>query len=77
MYDIRSWNKPRELPLGIAALAASIGCFGIVVPSMEQTWFVGPIGKRTGDIGFEVAFFLAGLLYYPLRKLEIKYQGRL
>ncbi|KAF9048223.1 hypothetical protein BDZ89DRAFT_1057799 [Hymenopellis radicata] len=76
-YDIRSWNKPRELPWGIAALAASIGCFGLVVPCMEQTWFVGPIGKTTGDIGFEVAFFLAGLLYYPLRKLEIKYQGRL
>jgi len=41
---------------------------------MDQVWFVGPIGQKTGDIGFEVAFPLAGLLYFPLRTLELRYQ---
>jgi hypothetical protein len=42
---------------------------------MNQVWYQGPIGMTSGDIGFEVAFPLAGLLYLPLRKLELKYQN--
>ena len=75
-YKISSWNKPRELPWGAAALAAGIGSFGLVIPCMEQLWFIGPIGHKTGDIGFEVAFVLTAILYVPLRKLEIKMSGR-
>jgi len=41
---------------------------------MNQVWFQGPIGVKTGDIGFEVAFPLAAILYYPLRRLELNYQ---
>lgn len=75
-YDISSWNKPGELPWGAAAVSAVIGSFGLVIPCMEQLWFVGPIGHITGDIGFEVAFALTAILYVPLRKLEIKVSGR-
>lgn len=73
-YDHSSWNNPRRLPWGAAAIAAVILSFGLVIPCMQQVWFEGPIGTKTGDIGFEVAFPLAGILYFPLRKLELKYQ---
>ncbi|KAK0192388.1 permease for cytosine/purines, uracil, thiamine, allantoin-domain-containing protein [Armillaria mellea] len=48
------------------------GVFGLVVPCMEQIWFVGPIAKTTGDIGFEVAFAVTALLYLPLRAADIR-----
>jgi hypothetical protein len=43
---------------------------------MDQTWWVGPIGKKTGDIGFELAFFMTGLIYGGTRKLELTLQPR-
>lgn len=76
-YDKRYWNVPGKLPPGIAALAAGILSFAIVIPSMHQVWFTGPIGKTTGDIGFEVAFAAAGVLYFPFRWLEIRFRGML
>ncbi|KAF9564518.1 NCS cytosine-purine permease [Agrocybe pediades] len=75
LYDVKAWNVPRRLPSGLAALAAGISCFGVVIPSMEQVWFTGPIAKSTGDIGFEVAFAVAGILYFPFRWLEIRWRG--
>lgn len=69
-YDFTAWNDPHRLPPGMAALGAAILSMGLVVPSMEQVWFTGPIGHKTGDIGFEVAFALTAVLYVPLRWLE-------
>ncbi|RDB27544.1 Purine-cytosine permease fcyB [Hypsizygus marmoreus] len=71
-YDVAQWNVPRRLPSGIAALGAGICSFGLVVPCMEQVWFIGPIGKSTGDIGFEVAFVVSVILYVPFRALEVR-----
>ncbi|KAK7700781.1 hypothetical protein SLS57_011973 [Botryosphaeria dothidea] len=76
-YDRSIWKNPRKLPSGIAAITAGVGSFALVIPCMAATWYTGPIAEHTGDIGFEVAFVLAGLLYFPLRTLEIKIQGRL
>ncbi|KAH0834778.1 cytosine-purine permease [Lanmaoa asiatica] len=73
-YDQADWNVAKRLPWGAAAVTAGILSFGLIIPSMNQIWFVGPIGLNTGDIGFEVAFPLAGLLYVPLRTLECHYQ---
>jgi len=73
-YDHADWNVAKRLPWGLAAVAAGALSFGLVIPCMNQVWFAGPIGKISGDIGFEVAFPLAGLLYVPLRKLELQYQ---
>ena len=56
----------------IAALA-----FGLIIPCMAQIPFTGPIAEKTGDIGFEVGWFLAGLLYVPFRTLEIRLKGGL
>jgi purine-cytosine permease-like protein len=71
-----AWDDTKELPLGVAAFGASLLCLGLLIPSMAQIWFTGPIGEKTGDIGFEVAFLLAGILYVPLRYLERKMCGR-
>lgn len=71
-----AWNDPKQLPFGFAAIGAGILCLGLVIPSMAQIWFTGPIGKITGDIGFEVAFVLAALLYVPLRYAERRFSGK-
>ncbi|EIW77295.1 NCS cytosine-purine permease [Coniophora puteana RWD-64-598 SS2] len=73
-YDQRDWDVPGRLPWGAAALGAGILSFALIIPCMNQIWFVGPIGAVTGDIGFEVAFPLAAVLYIPLRKMELRYQ---
>lgn len=70
-YDLRYWNSPRQLPTGVSALISCILACGLIVPSMNQTWWVGPIGKKAGDIGFELAFFGTGLIYLGARKVEL------
>ncbi|MBE3047748.1 hypothetical protein IMZ48_35615 [Candidatus Bathyarchaeota archaeon] len=75
-YDLKGWDTAGRLPSGIAALGASVLSFALVVPGMDQLWFVGPIAKTTGDIGFEVAFAITAILYVPFRWLEIRIQGR-
>ncbi|KUJ10418.1 putative purine-cytosine permease FCY2 [Mollisia scopiformis] len=75
-YDASIWNNSKLLPSGIAALVALIVPFVIVIPSMDQIWYVGPIAKTTGDLGFEFALVITPFIYYPLRKLEIgKFRG--
>ncbi|KAK0739587.1 permease for cytosine/purines, uracil, thiamine, allantoin-domain-containing protein [Apiosordaria backusii] len=75
-YDPEAWNDARLLPWGVAALASSALCFAVVVPSMAQVWWTGPIARTTGDIGFELAFVVSALLYVPLRWVERRYLGR-
>ena len=75
LYKPRAWNVPVLLPTGIAAVAAGVGCFGLVIPSIAQVWFTGPIAKTTGDIGFEIAFVTSVALYLPLRWVEIRWRG--
>ncbi|CAK7216718.1 hypothetical protein SCUCBS95973_002901 [Sporothrix curviconia] len=74
--DPAIWNDSRRLPTGLAALAALLVPFGLVVPSMDQVWYTGPIAEVTGDLGFEFATVLGILIYVPLRSLEIRL-GRL
>ncbi|KAG1867285.1 permease for cytosine/purines, uracil, thiamine, allantoin-domain-containing protein [Suillus subalutaceus] len=74
-YNHAIWNVPGRLPWGAAAITAVIMSFALIIPCMNQIWYQGPIGITSGDIGFEIAFPLAGLLYLPLRKLELKYQN--
>lgn len=75
-YNIEAWNSPSRLPIGAAALFAGLAAFGIAVICMDQVWFVGPVAKTTGDIGFEVAVVAAGLLYVAARALEVRKQRR-
>ncbi|KAI0157164.1 permease for cytosine/purines, uracil, thiamine, allantoin-domain-containing protein [Hypoxylon sp. FL1284] len=75
-YDHDSWNVASRLPWGIAALMASALSFALVIPSMSQVWFEGPIAAKSGDIGFEMAFAVTAVLYLPLRYLERRISGR-
>ncbi|KAL5514386.1 hypothetical protein ACEPAG_2474 [Sanghuangporus baumii] len=76
-YPLRDWNTPSLLPSGIPALLSSVISYGLVIPCMDQVWYVGPIARKTGDIGFEVAFVLTVLFYVPLRWVEVMRRGRL
>ncbi|KAL5634593.1 hypothetical protein ACGC1H_002589 [Rhizoctonia solani] len=69
-YDTTAWDTPSALPTGLAALAAFAASFALIVPSMNQVWFQGPIGRVVGDVGFEVGFGLAGVLYAVFRSVE-------
>ncbi|EMD31874.1 hypothetical protein CERSUDRAFT_119154 [Gelatoporia subvermispora B] len=73
-YDLTAWNDWRRLPTGLAALSAGALACALIVPSMNQVWFVGPIAKTTGDIGFELAFVTTALCYVPLRLLELRFK---
>lgn len=75
-YDHAIWNVAKALPTGLAALGASALSFALVIPSMAQVWYTGPIAKHTGDIGFEMTFAVTALLYVPFRYLEIRLLGR-
>lgn len=76
-YDHAAWNVGRKLPTGVPALLASIISFGLVVPGMAEVWYTGPIAETTGDIGFEMAFVVTAIFYFPLRWAEIKWRGHL
>lgn len=75
-YDHASWNVASKLPLGVAAIGASLVSMALVIPGMEEPWYTGPIAKTTGDIGFEMAFVVTALAYLPFRWLEIRLSGR-
>ncbi|KAK1593547.1 NCS1 nucleoside transporter [Colletotrichum navitas] len=53
LYDYHSWNVTSSLPSGVAALAAGILSFGLVVPCMAQAWWTGPIAKVTEHLKSE------------------------
>jgi hypothetical protein len=42
---------------------------------MNQVLYMGPIARKIGDIGFEVAIVVTALLYVPLRHLEKRWRG--
>lgn len=75
-YDPEVWNDASRLPPGLAALASLLVSFGAIVPFMAQAWWRGPVAAVTGDIGFELAFVVAGMVYLPLRTIEKKIAGR-
>ncbi|KLO10063.1 cytosine-purine permease [Schizopora paradoxa] len=73
-YNVEDWKDPRRLPLGVAAALAFFGSFGIIVPSMSQVWYVGPIARAgTGDIGIFTGFVSAAVLYLVLRAAELRF----
>ena len=76
-YDPAIWRDGRKLPVGLAALGTGLLAFGMIIPCMSTLWFTGPIGKITGDIGFEVGIVIACIAYIPLRTLEIRLSGHL
>lgn len=76
-YEHSIWNVGHKLTTGIPALLASIISFGLVIPGMAEAWYTGPIAMTTGDVGFEMAFVVTAMFYFPLRWAEIKWRGHL
>lgn len=60
-----------SLRIGVPALVASVLCFALVIPSMNATWYTGPIAVRTGDIGFEMALVASAVIYYLAKRVEL------
>ncbi|KAF5666216.1 purine-cytosine permease [Fusarium heterosporum] len=75
LYDHKIWNREGNLPTGMAAIGASLVSLALIIPSMDTPWYTGLIGLKIGDVGFESAFIITGIVYYPLRTLEIKLTG--
>jgi purine-cytosine permease-like protein len=74
-YDLRYWNEPSQLPLGTAAVGASLLSLFVVIPSMNQAWYTGPIARKAGDLGLEAALIITAVLYIPLRYVEKRWRG--
>ncbi|EIW55544.1 cytosine-purine permease [Trametes versicolor FP-101664 SS1] len=76
-YDLSQYCHPKQLPLGIAATLAFLCACGIIIPSMSQAWYVGPIANAgTGDIGIIVGFVLACMVYPAFRVVELAVSKR-
>ncbi|GJJ68511.1 hypothetical protein EMPS_00857 [Entomortierella parvispora] len=79
-YNVDDYGDRTKLPWGLAAgTAGIIGVVGAVI-GMNQTWYVGPVGKLTGpyggDLGFEMALVLTSISYLALRTWELNHVGR-
>ncbi|KAE8375618.1 permease for cytosine/purines, uracil, thiamine, allantoin-domain-containing protein [Aspergillus bertholletiae] len=79
-YNWAVWNDPSKLPVGVAAfIAFVVGWVGAIL-CMAQVWYIGPLSKLVGeygaDMGNYVGFTWAGLVYPPLRYVELRMLGR-
>lgn len=80
-YNFKIWNDIDRLTRGYAATASFlIGATGAAV-GMSQTYWIGPVARRIGgEYGGDIAMWLcmgfSGLVYPPLRYLELKKFGR-
>jgi purine-cytosine permease-like protein len=76
-YITTDWDQPHRLPLGIAASVSFIASFSIIVPTMHQAFYTGPIAREgTGDIGMLTGSLSAGVMYLLLRTYEKKISGK-
>jgi len=74
-YDIQAWNVPSRLPLGAAALGASVLGFSLAISVLNQVWFKGPFGVMFGDTSFITAVTVTALNYYFFRRFEMRRRG--
>ncbi|KAI0842520.1 putative nucleoside transporter [Hypoxylon sp. FL0890] len=79
-YDLEAWNQPGKLPMGYAGgLALICGIVGAVL-GMATTWYTGVVAKRIGDfggdVGNELCFLFALIVYVPARSREMRLLGR-
>lgn len=65
------WNDGARLPTGISSLTTIVASWGLIVPTMDQPWYTGPVARVTGDLGFMVAVAFCLVVYIPLRSVEL------
>lgn len=76
--DPNIWNNAAALPSGIPAIISTLVSWAFIITSMSTSWYVGPIAMKVGgDLGFELGTVSAGVLYFPLRMVEIRWLGHL
>ncbi|KAF9885736.1 hypothetical protein FE257_012621 [Aspergillus nanangensis] len=79
-YNWNAWNDRAKLPMGIAAFIAFLVGWAGAILCMAQVWYIGPLARLVGeygaDMGTYVGFTWAGLVYPPLRYLELRWAGR-
>jgi len=79
-YDLTAYHDIKRLPVGAAGIFACCCAAGLAVVSMAQTWYIGPLAKTFGpfggDLGFEMSFITAAVLYPPLRYIEYRLTRR-
>jgi purine-cytosine permease-like protein len=79
-FDWSAWEDKKRLPVRVAALIAfMVGWVGPIV-GMYQVWWIGPVARKLGILGqiwgFGWALRFRGVVYPPLRYLELKKIGR-
>jgi NCS1 nucleoside transporter family len=80
-YNVEDWDTPHKLPVGWAALIAmAAGLLGVYLGA-AQTLYVGPIAILFNppygmDLGFELGFIFAGIVYFFLRRIELSLARR-
>jgi purine-cytosine permease-like protein len=74
-YDVQAWNVPSQLPLGAAALGASVMGFSVSILVMDQVWFKGPFGAMFGDSSFIAAMAATATNYFFFRRFEKRRRG--
>lgn len=80
VFDWSIYEDKSKLPIGLAAsLSFLIGFAGAIV-GMHQIWYTGPLaiklGGDGGDIGGWLSIGFTGIVFPPLRWLELKGFGR-
>ncbi|CAM9019590.1 unnamed protein product [Wickerhamomyces anomalus] len=79
-YNWDAWNNYQVLTHGYAAIFAFLcGVVGAVI-GMAQVYYIGVVAKNFGSAGGDIAMWLtmgiSGIVYPPLRYLELKKFGR-
>lgn len=79
-FDWTAWEDPKRLPVGAAAFVAWLTGWAGAVVGMNQAWWQGPVALKIGDYGGDVGIWLsiafAGLVFPPLRSVELRVVGR-
>lgn len=67
-FDWSAWDDAAKLPIGLAALVASLVSWAAAIVGMSQVWYVGPVGKGIRDVRPDIeAWFAAALRWYRFR----------
>lgn len=78
--DLTAYNDWSKLPFGIAGILGICAGIGGAVVGMDATYYVGPIASKVGadggDVGFQMAALMSGIVYPLARYAEIYKWGR-
>lgn len=79
-YNWDNWNRPQYRSMGLAATFAFLCGVAGAVLGMNQVYYIGVLADKVGqhgaDLGIWMCIGFAGVVYPPLRFLELKKFGR-